>query len=607
MRWPKLEDDGQGDEPSRADVPLHLLAEFSSASLDRWQPVILDEERRCFSLHWPKAIPEGLSRSYFQRLLDVAPWVELRNTKGTSVTRSTCWYATGGCTCDYTYGQQTRVTNASTLQPAAEGVEKVEPSENTQFIHGSVEVEPLSEGSLSSFRSVMEEILEYVFGKLFPGLSREAWPNSANLNLYRDGWQGVGWHADDELLFKGKDSDCPVVSISLGAAREFWIALKDGTAGDPPRRSGVPVSDSIVELDLEDGDVLTMEGRLQRHCLHFVPKCNPREPLRDERINITFRWVREHRYRCPLRWRHAETMDRTLSAIIGTLDSQDQDRRLLPLSLQFHGGAYARDWSQQVCPGVLNPEQQLRLCDGCKHVCYAEGRPCCEGVGDWAEHWFCRRCWFHWEPEAFSEPPSLEAWCVPNYSENWERWETIGPYDTGVLEALEPIMQPEPIWNMRPAFALWCGAWEQLQLLGEIQNDAQLLKLETPSTLPSGEGLALFAAGTYPAREYIVEGGRWMIAVNKEGLDEVWLAMCQGLLQGLFDGQAGACGIAATLSTRSPSRDGKLAVWLLKAQDDLHVLAVGSVFMDLLRAKGFVGRLKFENFQRGKVTLSLRP
>ena len=37
-----------------------------------------------------------------------------------------------------------------------------------------------------------QEILEYVFGKLFPGLSREAWPNSANLNLYRDGRQGVG-------------------------------------------------------------------------------------------------------------------------------------------------------------------------------------------------------------------------------------------------------------------------------------------------------------------------------------------------------------------------------------------------------------------------------
>ncbi|CAJ1343089.1 unnamed protein product [Effrenium voratum] len=65
----------------------------------------------------------------------------------------------------------------------------------------------------------MEEIRGHVFGELFPGLNQAAWPNSANINLYRDGRQGVGWHADDELLFRGKDSDCPVVSISLGAAR----------------------------------------------------------------------------------------------------------------------------------------------------------------------------------------------------------------------------------------------------------------------------------------------------------------------------------------------------------------------------------------------------
>ncbi|CAE7034219.1 Eif4e1b [Symbiodinium sp. CCMP2592] len=56
-------------------------------------------------------------------------------------------------------------------------------------------------------------------------------------------------------------------------------------------RSQDPVTGSIVETDLCDGDILTMEGRMQRHCLHFVPKCNPREPIRHERINITFRWV----------------------------------------------------------------------------------------------------------------------------------------------------------------------------------------------------------------------------------------------------------------------------------------------------------------------------
>ncbi|CAJ1457348.1 unnamed protein product, partial [Effrenium voratum] len=92
----------------RSDQPLRLLAEFSSAFPGAWVPVVLDEDRRCFSLHWPKAISPDRSASYLQRLLGSAPWVELRNTKGTSVTRSTCWYSANGCTCDYAYGQQTR-------------------------------------------------------------------------------------------------------------------------------------------------------------------------------------------------------------------------------------------------------------------------------------------------------------------------------------------------------------------------------------------------------------------------------------------------------------------------------------------------------------------
>ncbi|CAE7653200.1 eIF4E-3b [Symbiodinium pilosum] len=67
-----------------------------------------------------------------------------------------------------------------------------------------------------------------------------------------------------------------------------------------------------------------MEGRMQRHCLHFVPKCNPREPLRHERINITFRWVRAHRSRCPLRRRSASKLHRAMQ------DSKDCKSGPLP-------------------------------------------------------------------------------------------------------------------------------------------------------------------------------------------------------------------------------------------------------------------------------------
>ncbi|CAE7034215.1 yciO [Symbiodinium sp. CCMP2592] len=188
-----------------------------------WHPLVLDEDRRCFSLHWPQAISAEKSQDFFLKLLAVAPWVELLNTKGTSVTRSTCWFSSGGCTCDYAYGRETRVTNADVMNAADGRAQAEDMTGSDQFIHGSVEAEPLSDESLSGFKAAMEEIMQHVFGDLFPGLEKEAWPNSANINLYRDGRQGVGWHADDESLFCGKDSDCPVVSISLGATRETGI------------------------------------------------------------------------------------------------------------------------------------------------------------------------------------------------------------------------------------------------------------------------------------------------------------------------------------------------------------------------------------------------
>ncbi|CAE7687530.1 EIF4E1B [Symbiodinium microadriaticum] len=128
-----------------------------------------------------------------------------------------------------------------------------------------------------------------------------------------------------------------------------------------------------------------MEGRMQRHCLHFVPKCNPREPIRHERINITFRWVRAHRSRCPLRRRRRTALPATLCAILGECQNPGMagdlaDRcRLNPLPVRFD--TYVRCWSFEVSPGILadSTNIQLRSCDGCKHVCYADGRPCCEG------------------------------------------------------------------------------------------------------------------------------------------------------------------------------------------------------------------------------------
>ncbi|MBP6107708.1 MAG: alpha-ketoglutarate-dependent dioxygenase AlkB [Steroidobacteraceae bacterium] len=96
--------------------------------------------------------------------------------------------------------------------------------------------------------------------------------NSVLLNLYRDGNDGMGWHADDEPEL-GRE---PVIaSVSLGATRRFKLRH---------RRSRVAAS----TLDLAHGDLLLMAGQTQHRYVHAVPKTA--RPV-GVRINLTFRWV----------------------------------------------------------------------------------------------------------------------------------------------------------------------------------------------------------------------------------------------------------------------------------------------------------------------------
>jgi alkylated DNA repair dioxygenase AlkB len=95
--------------------------------------------------------------------------------------------------------------------------------------------------------------------------------NSVLVNLYRDGSDGVGWHADDEAS-NGRE---PVIaSLSLGATRRFDLRHR----GDGTRAS----------VDLGSGSLLVMSG-LSQHCwVHQVAKT--RKPV-GPRINLTFRRV----------------------------------------------------------------------------------------------------------------------------------------------------------------------------------------------------------------------------------------------------------------------------------------------------------------------------
>ena len=108
-------------------------------------------------------------------------------------------------------------------------------------------------------------------------------PIAANLNLHRGRKSCVGWYCDDEPLF-GKCGDAKlIVSVSLGNFALFrWR-----------RQSCLSNEDSSCRLD--HGDILVMDGQCQDEFLHRT------SPGREQdRINITFRWVKQHVTSCPL-------------------------------------------------------------------------------------------------------------------------------------------------------------------------------------------------------------------------------------------------------------------------------------------------------------------
>ncbi len=92
------------------------------------------------------------------------------------------------------------------------------------------------------------------------------------LNLYRDGKDSNGWHADDEVEL-GKN---PVIaSLSLGAPRFFHLRHNQ----DPKQR---------YKLLLEHGSLLLMGGETQHHWKHQVAKTAKKV---GPRINLTFRKI----------------------------------------------------------------------------------------------------------------------------------------------------------------------------------------------------------------------------------------------------------------------------------------------------------------------------
>lgn len=95
--------------------------------------------------------------------------------------------------------------------------------------------------------------------------------NSVLLNYYRNEQDSMGFHSDDEAELGPRPA---IVSVSFGATRTFILKHKKLA--------------KTVKLDLTDGSLLLMAGKLQHCWRHGINK--ERQP-RGPRVNLTFRLI----------------------------------------------------------------------------------------------------------------------------------------------------------------------------------------------------------------------------------------------------------------------------------------------------------------------------
>lgn len=130
---------------------------------------------------------------------------------------------------------------------------------DASYAYSGVDHEPLPwTEELLHVRNDMQNLSGHVF-------------NSVMLNLYRNGRDSMGCHADNETELGHN----PVIaSVSLGETR--LIRFRHNK------------SRKKFELELKDGDVLIMGGEIQHHWRHELPKTAKEKSAR---INLTFRQI----------------------------------------------------------------------------------------------------------------------------------------------------------------------------------------------------------------------------------------------------------------------------------------------------------------------------
>ena len=214
---------------------------------------------RCF---YRSAADNGADLGTLDKLatqLGKLPWEDVYSLGGI-LTRRSCWFTELGCTCPYKYGKK----------------HKEKPWQPNKYPDW-----------LSEVSRKIEEML---------GLP-QFYYNSCNGNMYSMPSHDLSFHKDDEPLFREAEApsasrNVSIASLSFGQTRKFQI--RKSYSGNAP-----------IEVNLCDGDLLTMEGLMQDNYMHAVSATSETTSQASSstsvnvRYNLTFRRIMRHVSGCP--------------------------------------------------------------------------------------------------------------------------------------------------------------------------------------------------------------------------------------------------------------------------------------------------------------------
>ncbi|RSK39217.1 alpha-ketoglutarate-dependent dioxygenase AlkB family protein [Mangrovimonas spongiae] len=131
---------------------------------------------------------------------------------------------------------------------------------NKPYSYSNINMHPKKfTNTLLSLKSKIEDVCNHNFSTVL-------------LNLYRDGNDSNGWHADNE---KELGKHPTIASLSLGASRVFKFKHKT-------------LKKENHKLLLQHGSLLIMKGAMQEFWVHQIPKTKQHV---GKRINLTFRYI----------------------------------------------------------------------------------------------------------------------------------------------------------------------------------------------------------------------------------------------------------------------------------------------------------------------------